>query len=77
MAVTLVLSQGDLGGRQIALAKGDSDLSSLLSTRGPCLPTLIKDLNGVITRTELCIRGWSKSRAIMEGTGEEKKMAST
>ncbi|KAB0376289.1 hypothetical protein FD755_012932 [Muntiacus reevesi] len=48
---------------EIALAKGDSGLSSLLSTRGPCLPTLIKDLNGVITRTKLCIRGWSKSRA--------------
>lgn len=65
------------GGRRTALAKGDSGLSSLFSTRGPCLPTLIKDLNGVITRTELCIRGWSESRAVVEGNGEGKKVAST
>lgn len=44
MAVTLALEQRDLGRGRTALAKDDCGLSRLLSTGGPCLPTLIKDL---------------------------------
>lgn len=76
MAVTLSCHRATWG-RRTALAKGDSGLSSSLSTRGPCLPTLIKDLNGVTTRTELKVRGWSESRAVVEGNGEAKKVASS
>lgn len=48
MAVTLALEQRDLGRGRTALAKDDCGLSRLLSTGGPCLPTLIKDLDRVI-----------------------------